>query len=85
MEKIFFPGEIESERLILKRHTIDLTEQMFRYVDQDRARLLEFLPWVDSTTTVNDEINYIEMTQKQWDQQDSRSLRQRDGFNGEIY
>lgn len=68
MEKSFLPEQIEGSRIVLRRHSLDLAEQMFRYVDQDRKRLREFLPWVDSTTTVNDEIGYIKMTQEKWEQ-----------------
>ena len=66
MEKIFLPDQIESDRIILRRHTSNLAEQMFKYVDQDRVRLREFLPWVDSTRTVEDEAGYIAMTQEKW-------------------
>lgn len=67
MEKVFLPNEIESKRIVLRRHSLELADQMFRYVDQDRKRLREFLPWVDSTRTINDEISYIRMTQEKWD------------------
>jgi ribosomal-protein-serine acetyltransferase len=40
---------------------------MFRYVDQDRERLREFLPWVDQTKTVEDEAGFIRMTHEKWE------------------
>lgn len=66
MEKTHLPDQIESERILLKRHSPDLAAQMFQYVDQDRKRLREFLPWVDFTRSVEDEASYIRMTQERW-------------------
>ncbi len=40
---------------------------MFNYVDQDRERLRQFLPWVDLTKTLEDEIGYIKHTHERWD------------------
>lgn len=68
MKKLFLPNEIEASRVVLRKHSLELADQMFRYVDQDRKRLREFLPWVDSTRMINDEINYIRMTQEKWEQ-----------------
>src|SRR4051794_36674200 len=44
-----------------------MAETMFGYVDSDRARLRAFLPWVDSTRTVEDEYGHIRMTRENWD------------------
>jgi RimJ/RimL family protein N-acetyltransferase len=65
--KIFPPEEIAGPRVLLKRHVVGLAEKMFGYVDQDRERLREFLPWVDLTRTVTDEAEYIRMTLQQWE------------------
>jgi RimJ/RimL family protein N-acetyltransferase/predicted enzyme related to lactoylglutathione lyase len=67
MEKILLPILISTDRVTLKKHDRALADQMFEFVDQDRSRLREFLPWVDSTMTVEDEINYIEMTHIKWE------------------
>jgi RimJ/RimL family protein N-acetyltransferase len=67
MEKVYLPEEIKGERITLKRHSIDLAERMFQYVDQDRERLRKFLPWVDGIKEVQDEINYINFANAQWD------------------
>ncbi len=67
MEKKHFPESIRSSRVTLKKHSADLAQTMFNYVDQDRERLLEFLPWVKFTNTVQDEINFIKMTHDQWE------------------
>ncbi len=67
MEHRKFPEVINTERLILKRHAEDLSQTMFDYVDQDRERLRRFLPWVDHTKTVDDELDFIRMTRAKWD------------------
>lgn len=66
MEKTYLPERIDSVRVFLERHSLDLAEQMYRYVDLDRDRLREFLPWVDSTRTVEDERDYIRLTHENW-------------------
>ena len=60
------PQHFETERLILKRHTLDFAERIFKVVDAERSRLRQFLPWVDLTLTLEDERNYIKSTQTRW-------------------
>jgi RimJ/RimL family protein N-acetyltransferase len=60
------PEQIAAERITLKKHSLEIAEQMFGYVDQDRERLRVFLPWVDSTRSVEDERGYIKMTHDKW-------------------
>ena len=67
MNKTHFPAEIKSERIALRKHAVELAELMFSFVDKDRARLREFLPWVDFTKTVQDEVDYIKMTHDEWE------------------
>ena len=67
MEKLSFKKEIKDARVTLKKHSLDLAETMFNYVDQDRERLRQFLPWVDHTKILEDEIGYIKHTHKSWD------------------
>jgi RimJ/RimL family protein N-acetyltransferase len=63
------PSEcLRSERITLRRHELELAETMFGYVDADRARLREFLPWVDGTRTLQDERDYIRMSREKWDE-----------------
>lgn len=57
---------IESERIFLKRHEIELAAQMFAAVDPDRERLGRFLPWIPRVQTVADEVSYIQATFKGW-------------------
>lgn len=61
-----FPEQIETERLFLRKHSEELAPLMFQYVDQDRERLRQFLPWVDFTKTVEDEVDFIKMTHEKW-------------------
>ena len=68
MEKKQLPDAIPTERLLLKKHTLELAEQMFAYVNQDRERLRCFLPWVDGTLSTEDEKFYITDALKQWDE-----------------
>lgn len=60
--------QIEGARIYLAKHSPALAAQMFQYVDQDRVRLAEFLPWVDLTQTVADEEKFIRSAREQWDQ-----------------
>jgi uncharacterized cupin superfamily protein/RimJ/RimL family protein N-acetyltransferase len=67
MEKIHFPEVIECERIYLRKHDLAVAETMFRYVDQDRERLLQFLPWVAKINAVEDEVAYVKRTHEQWE------------------
>ena len=40
---------------------------MFGLIDADRARLSQFLPWVQWTTSVKDERAYVDAVSAQWD------------------
>jgi len=68
MEKKHLPERIDGERIYLKRHSVDLAETMFKYVDEDRERLSRFLPWPKHVTTVQHEVDFINMSLEQWDQ-----------------
>lgn len=60
-EKLF------GKRLYLKKHDVELAEEMFSYVEQDRSRLGMFLPWVDFIKNAEDEKKYILSTHDKWD------------------
>ena len=70
MEKKHLPEQIQSERITLKKHSVTIAQTMFDFVDRDRERLRQFLPWVDLTKTVEDEKSYIEMTHQKWEKFD---------------
>ncbi|MBL7554899.1 MAG: GNAT family N-acetyltransferase [Bdellovibrionaceae bacterium] len=59
---------LEGSRIVLKKHEEGLASTMFSYVEKDRERLGQFLPWVPFTKTVEDELNYIKHTHKCWDE-----------------
>lgn len=67
MEKRSLNENIDGERIYIKKHELALAETMFNYVDKDRERLHQFLPWVGFIKTVDDEINYIKSTHERWD------------------
>lgn len=66
MKPFYLAETIPGERVTLRKHKIEMAETMFRYVDEDRVRLGQFLPWVPMTLGVHDERDYIEMTLSQW-------------------
>lgn len=68
MDKKTFPEEIFSERIILRKHKMEVAASMFKYVNRDRVRLGRFLPWVPFIREVEDEKKYIESTHEKWDQ-----------------
>lgn len=66
MKAFLLPEKIQTQRLELKKHRLDLAEAMFAAVEHDRARLRRFLPWVDETRTLEDERHYIRFMQEEW-------------------
>lgn len=67
MEKTYFPQLIEAEKVLLKKHTLDLAETMFQCIVKDRKRLQEFLPWVNATNSNIDTQNFIKSTINEWE------------------
>lgn len=67
MEKLNLLSKLEGSRIVLKKHEEDLASTMFAYVEKDRIRLGQFLPWVPFIKTVEDELNYIKHTRHCWD------------------
>lgn len=57
---------LEGDRIYIKKHSVDLAEVMFNYVEEDRERLSQFLPWVNFVKSVEDEKEFILTTHKQW-------------------
>lgn len=41
---------------------------MFSYVEKDRERLAQFLPWVLFIKTIEDELNYVYHIHKCWNE-----------------
>ncbi len=69
MERIHLSPTYESARLIMRRQDLAWADQMFACIDQDRARLGEFLPWVPSTKAQSDTEDYIRKATDWWDEQ----------------
>ncbi len=65
------PEQIEAQRIILKHYTkptFKLAEDLFKIVDESRETLCEWLPWVDSTNSKEDEFaNYLLPSQEKWE------------------
>lgn len=62
----YFPDEIEGERIVLRRNSIHRVDEMYAKVCEERGRLREYLPWVDKTQKLQDEIEFIEFTHQWW-------------------
>lgn len=67
LEKRPLPEVIEADRVVLRRHRLELAEIMFSYIDKDRERLRRFLPWVDGTRTSANTRAYIHKTIDEWE------------------
>jgi RimJ/RimL family protein N-acetyltransferase len=87
----FFPDELKSDRIILKKNSMEWVSEMYQNVNNERGRLREFLPWVDQTKCIEDEVKYIELTHRWWQEQktyDYSFFRQTDGVylgNGGVH
>jgi ribosomal-protein-serine acetyltransferase len=57
---------IQSKRIFLTKHDLTQAKTMFSYVDKDRRRLSQFLPWVDAIQSVKHEAQFIKTTHKWW-------------------
>lgn len=49
-------------KVVLRKHALEDAPRIFKAVDEDRARLSQFLPWVMDLRTVQDETDYIRIT-----------------------
>lgn len=67
MEMKSLSVKIPGERIYLKKHSLDLAQVMFEYIEKDRKRLAMFLPWVDYIKSVEDEIIFINSTIQHWE------------------
>jgi ribosomal-protein-serine acetyltransferase len=68
MEPLHFPEKIEGQSILICRHASYEAQALFSAVDRDRERLRRFLPWVDFTLSLQDEINYLEDAHQKWDE-----------------
>lgn len=61
------PSQISGKQVVLKKLELSLTPTMFEYVDKNRERLGQFLPWVPEIQSVKDEEKFIERSYQNWD------------------
>lgn len=63
-----FSENIRGQSILLCRNDETAAQEMFDLIDQNRDQLNEFLPWPDKIKNVQDQINYIKMTNESWKQ-----------------
>jgi RimJ/RimL family protein N-acetyltransferase len=66
MEKRSPPSKIQLSATLLKKRNVKDAQTGFECIDSDRERLRKFLPWVDATKIVDDQIWYINECIKDW-------------------
>ena len=66
MIDIKFKNEIISERIILKRPTLDFktANMLFSYIEKNREHLEKWLPWVPNNTPETDSFSFLQSVQK---------------------
>ncbi len=57
------PSKIHGREIVLKKNVLEQAEEIFTCINSDRQRLREFMHWVDKTTTLEDEINFIKTSE----------------------
>jgi len=54
---------MHGREIVLKKNVLEQAEEIFACINSDRERLKEFMHWVDRTTTLEDEINFIKTSE----------------------
>jgi ribosomal-protein-serine acetyltransferase len=67
VKEISLPPRLEADRICLKRNSPENASELFAAIDDDRARLAEFLPWIELTRTIDDQASYLRMTNERWE------------------
>lgn len=62
------PRIFNGKNILLKARHIDQASEIFALVDKNREHLKPWMPWVDSTKTVNDSKSYLELATKWWNE-----------------
>ncbi len=65
---VSFPEEINGDRIYLRRHDLTVADEMFKTIDQNRERLMQFMPWPVQTQKQEDSKNYILLCIESWKQ-----------------
>lgn len=63
-----FSEKLMGKRICLYKNEEAAAEEMFNVIAANREQLTEFLPWPDKIKTVQDQLNYIRMTNESWKQ-----------------
>lgn len=67
MMSLDFPSNFKiDDELKLDKVKIDDAEELFKLVDQNRSHLSKWLPWVDKTKTLEDEIKFVSFMLQNW-------------------
>lgn len=63
-----FSEKLEGKTICLCKNETFNAEEMFNAIAENREQLGEFLPWPHNIKTVQDQLNYIRMTNESWKQ-----------------
>jgi ribosomal-protein-serine acetyltransferase len=63
-----FSEKLMGQTICLCKNEESSAAEMFQVIEQNRQQLSEFLPWPDKIKTVQDQLNYIKMTNESWNQ-----------------
>ena len=66
MKKLILPETLSNETITLKRHNHLYDEQLFKYIDANRAHLRPWLFWVDGTKTIENTSKTTDFFIEQW-------------------
>lgn len=61
------PELILGERIVLRKHRLDMASAMFKMVDSNREHLGQHLPWVPWMKGIQDQRDYIESAISRWE------------------
>lgn len=60
------PFTLEGERIVLKARSNDQAQEVYNLIDQNREHLKQWMPWEETTRSVEDSEKYIEFTVNAW-------------------
>ncbi len=63
-----FSEKLMGRRICLCKNEESAAAEMFDLIQQNREQLTEFLPWPEKIKSVQDQLNYIKMTNESWKQ-----------------
>jgi len=66
MNPFHLDEEFETDRLIIKKHSLDEAEMMYKAIDSDRGRLAAFMPWPEKIQNAEDELEFLRDCQEWW-------------------